>query len=163
MPIFRRYFVRLFLAVLAIISTFALCQAPKGRVENSDTKREQADALIQKAFERFAEEDFKGNVQVLKEAATIDPTNPKVWWKLCEAYQLTEEMTLAIDACKRNIEINPDGTSHNSLGLVYLAQKNYPHAQQEFEKATASSAADPIFYQNLVSPCQGPSSTKKQQ
>jgi len=116
----------------------------------SPSKCNQADALIQKALERFAAEDFKGNVQLLKEAATIDPTNPRVWWKLCEAYQLTDEMNLAIDACKRNIEINPDGVSHNSLGLVYLAQKDYAHAVPEFEKATADSATPPIIYQNLV-------------
>ncbi len=114
------------------------------------TKRQQADDLIQKALGKFAQEDFKGNVQLLKQAAAIDPDNPRVWSKLCEAYQLTDEMNLAIDACKHNIEINPDGTSHNSLGLVYLAQKDYPHAQEEFEKATADSSVAPIVYQNLV-------------
>jgi Flp pilus assembly protein TadD len=131
-------------------STVALCQSPQHHETSSSSKRDQADALIQKALERFAAEDFNGNVQLLKEAATIDPTNPRVWWKLCEAYQLTDEMSLAVGACKRNIEINPDRLSHNSLGLVYLAQKDYAHAAQEFEKATADSAADPIIYQNLV-------------
>src|SRR5208283_3210303 len=136
--------------VFGIMSTVALSQASKQRETNPPTNREQADALIQKALQRFAAEDFKGNVQLLKEASTIDPTNPRVWWKLCEAYQLTDEMNLAIDACKRNIEINPDGVSHNSLGLVYLAQKDYAHAVPEFEKATADSAADTFIYQNLV-------------
>jgi Tfp pilus assembly protein PilF len=136
--------------VFGIVSTVALCQSPKHQDTTSSSKRDQADALIQKALEKFAAEDFKGNVQLLKEAATIDPMNPRVWWKLCEAYQLTDEMNLAIDACKRNLEINPDGISHNSLGLVYLAQKDYAHAVPEFEKATADSAVPPIIYQNLV-------------
>jgi Flp pilus assembly protein TadD len=131
------------------MSTVALCQSPTPE-SSSPSKRDQADALIQKALQRFAAEDFKGNVRLLKEAATIDPTNPRVWWKLCEAYQLTDEMNLAIDACKHNIEINPDGLSHNSLGLVYLAQKDYARAAQEFEKAIADSARPPIIYQNLL-------------
>ena len=136
--------------IFGIVSTVALCQSPKQQETSSPSKRDRADTLIQKALERFAAEDFKGNVQLLKEAATIDPTNPRVWWKLCEAYQLTDEMNLAIDACKRNLEINPGGISHNSLGLVYLAQKDYAHAAQEFDKAIADSAAPPIIYQNLV-------------
>jgi Tfp pilus assembly protein PilF len=132
------------------MSTVALCQAPKPHETSSASERDQANALIQKALGRFAAEDFKGNVQLLKEAATIDPTNPRVWWKLCEAYQLTDEMNLAIDACKRNIEINPDGISHNSLGLVYHAQKDYAHAAQEFEKAIADPTVPAIVYQNLL-------------
>ncbi len=136
--------------VFGIASTVALCQSPKHQDTTSSSKRDQADALIQKALGRFAAEDFKGNIQLLKEAAAIDPTNPRVWWKLCEAYQLTDEMNLAIDACKHNIEIDPSGLSYNSLGLVYLAQKDYAHAAQEFEKAVADSAAPPIIYQNLL-------------
>lgn len=146
----RRFLLVCFVsATLGIWPIPAFCQSSKNEQTDS-AKRQEADELIQKALGRFAAEDFKGNVQLLKQAATIDPTNPKVWWKLCEAYQLTDEMSLAIDACKHNIEINPDGISHNSLGLVYLAQKDYAHAQQEFEKATADSSVPPIVYANLV-------------
>jgi Flp pilus assembly protein TadD len=150
MPIPRSLLVLFTSAVFGITWTVALCQSPQHHETSSPSNRAQADALIQKALQKLATENFKGNVQLLKEAATIDPTNPRVWWKLCEAYQLTDEMNLAIDACKRNIEISPDGVSHNSLGLVYLAQKDYAHAVPEFEKATADSAADTFVYQNLV-------------
>lgn len=111
--------------------------------------RVQADKLIQDAQEKFPESNFKKNVRLLKEAANIDPTNPRVWWKLCEAYQLTEEFDLAIAACKRNIEINPDGLSYNSLGLAYMGKKDFRNAVKAFERAVKDSP-EPPEYGNLV-------------
>jgi Tfp pilus assembly protein PilF len=137
-------------AVFGLASIAAFCQSPKHDDGGSQSKRQQADSLIQKALERFGAEDFKGNVQLLKEAATIDPTNPRVWWKLCEAYQLTDELNLAIEACQHNIKLDPGGLSYNSLGLVYLAQKDYAQAAKAFEKATADSEVPPIVHQNLL-------------
>jgi Tfp pilus assembly protein PilF len=135
----------------AMAPLVALCQSNKcdGNAPSSETKRQQADALIRKALERFATEDFKGNVQLLKEAAAIDPTNPRVWWKLCEAYQLTDEMPLAIQACQQNLKLDPSPLPYNSLGLVYLAQKDYEQAAKAFEKAT-TDPEPAIIHQNLL-------------
>jgi tetratricopeptide (TPR) repeat protein len=109
----------------------------------------RADELTREAGEKFSEGDFKENVRLLKAAANIDPTNPKVWWKLCEGYQLTDELDLSVAACKRNIEINPDGISYNSLGLAYLAKKDYPNAAGAFEKAVKDSQI-PQVHSNFV-------------
>jgi tetratricopeptide (TPR) repeat protein len=113
------------------------------------SNRAKAEDLIRQAGTKFSESDFKGNVQLLKSAANIDPTNPRVWWKLCEGYQLTDELDLAIDACKRNIEIHPDGISYNSLGLAYMAKKDYPNAVSAFEKSTKDFRSA-VSYSNLV-------------
>jgi Flp pilus assembly protein TadD len=137
-------------AIFGIASITASCQSPKHDDNGSQSKRQQADSLIQKALERFGAEDFKGNVQLLKEAATIDPTNPRVWWKLCEAYQLTDEMNLAIGACQHNIKLDPSPLSYNSLGLVYLAQKDYQQAAVAFEKATTDSEVPFIVLENYL-------------
>jgi len=45
---------------------------------------DKANLLIAQADEKLAANDLKGNTQLLGEAASVDPTNPKVWWKLCE-------------------------------------------------------------------------------
>lgn len=138
------------LTIVGIASIGAACQSPKHDAESPQSKRQQADSLIQKALERFAAEDFKGNVQLLKQAATIDPTNPRVWWKLCEAYQLTDEMNLAIESCQHNIKLDPSPLSHNSLGLVYLAQKDYQQAAVAFEKATTDSEVPFMVLENYL-------------
>jgi tetratricopeptide (TPR) repeat protein len=112
--------------------------------------RAKADDLITDAGKKFAADDLKGNVQLLKDAARIDPTNPRVWWKLCEGYQLTEELDLAIAACKQNLELHPtDGTSYNSLGLAYMAKKDYSKAVEAFETAVVKSP-QPVVYGNYV-------------
>ena len=116
----------------------------------SGEERERADTLIQNAAKKFAIGDFKGNVELLKEAATMDPENPRVWWKLCEGYSLTDELTLAVSACQRNVELNPDGISYNSLGLAFLAQHDFAQATQAFEKAIADPKVPPLVYQNLM-------------
>ena len=112
--------------------------------------RAKADNLITDAGKKFAANDLKGNVQLLKDAARIDPTNPRVWWKLCEGYQLIEELDLAIAACKQNVELHPTaGISYNSLGLAYMAKQDYSKAVGAFETAVVKSP-QPALYHNYV-------------
>jgi len=113
------------------------------------SKRDEADGLIWEAGQELSKGNDKENIRLLKEAAQLDPTNPKVWWKLCEGYQFTDELELGVAACKRDIELHHSPLSYNSLGLAYLAQRNYPEAAKTFEKAVQGSP-DPSIHKNLV-------------
>jgi tetratricopeptide (TPR) repeat protein len=135
----------------ALILVLFLCPALVGCAGLAERwNRARADDLITDAGEKFVANDLKGNVQLLKDAARIDPTNPRVWWKLCEGYQLIEEPDLAIAACTQNVELHPtDSISYNSLGLAYMAKKDCPNAVSAFEKATKDSHSA-LLYGNLV-------------
>ena len=109
-------------------------------------KRWQSDVLINEAGQKFGAGDFKENVRLLKRAADIDPTYPRAWWKLCEGYQLTKELDLAIAACQRNVGLDPTGLSYNSLGLAYDTKKDYDHAAQAYQKAVADSNIPQIHF-----------------
>jgi tetratricopeptide (TPR) repeat protein len=113
------------------------------------SKRDEADGLIWEAGQKLSEGKDKENIRLLEEASQLDPTNPRVWWKLCEGYQFTEELDLAVAACKRDVELHHSPLSYNSLGLAYLAQKNYSEAARSFEKAVQGSQ-DPNIHKNLV-------------
>lgn len=113
------------------------------------SKRERADRLIWEAGQKLSEGDKSENTRLLEAATRLDPSNPRVWWKLCEGYQLTEELNLAVAACHRDIELHPSPPSYNSLGLVYLAQRNYLESAKTFEKAIQGSQ-DPSIYKNLI-------------
>jgi tetratricopeptide (TPR) repeat protein len=137
--------------VPARILLLLLCPGLVGCVGLAERwNRAKADDLIADAGEKFAANDLKGSVQLLKDAARIDPTNPKVWWKLCEGYQFTNELELAIAACKQEIHLRPnDGLSYNSLGLAYMAGKDYARAADAFETAVAKSPRS-VLYGNYV-------------
>lgn len=111
-------------------------------------KRVYADWVISDADQKLG--NGKERVRLLNKAARIDPTNPRVWWKLCEGYQFTNELNLAIAACNQNIKLHPnDGLSYNSLGLAYMASKDYAAAADAFETAVAKSPR-PEVYGNYV-------------
>lgn len=133
--------IRSFVAVV-----FALIAATSSRCQTSatDSKHETAETLIKLAAARFAAGDFRKNADLLKQAAETDPDNARVWWKLCEAYQLTEELDLALKACKQELKLHPSSSSHNGLGLVYLTRKEYHEAAAEFEKAATDSSISQI-------------------
>ena len=119
---------------------FLLILPGLGQSQTSNpSKRKASDTLIQQAATSFAAGDFRKNTTLLKQAADTDPENPKVWWKLCEAYQLTDQLSLAVKACEEQLNRYPSGSSHNGLGLVYLARKEYRQAADEFEKAAVGS------------------------
>jgi tetratricopeptide (TPR) repeat protein len=113
------------------------------------SKRERADRLIWEAEQGLSKGDKNENTRLLEDAARLDPSNPRVWWKLCEGYQFTGELNLAVAACHRNIELHPSPLSYNSLGLVYLDQKDYFESAKTFEIA-AQNSEDPDIYKNLV-------------
>jgi len=135
---FSNHFVRSSMtsAFILIAAISSGCQT-SNRGDNS--KSQVAETLIQQAAASFAAGDFRKNADLLKQAADTDRDNRKVWWKLCEAYQLTEELDLAVKACKQELNLHPSSSAHNGLGLVYLARKEYPQAAIEFEKAAADS------------------------
>jgi Tfp pilus assembly protein PilF len=133
---FSHHFLRSFLtsAFVLIVAASSGCQ-----ISNTDSKNEAAETLIRQAAASFAAGDFRKNADLLKQAADTDSNNRKVWWKLCEAYQLTNELDLAVKACKQELSLRPSSSSHNGLGLVYLAKKDWPQAAFEFEKAAGDS------------------------
>lgn len=131
------------------VTAIVLCLCLAGCGLTQKWNRARADDLISEAGKKFAESDFKGNIQLLSKAAKIDSRNPRVWWKLCEGYQLTEDFDLAIAACRRNIAVHADAISYNSLGLAYMAKRDYANAASAFEESVKQSPSG-IFYRNLV-------------
>ncbi len=137
------------IAVPALVTVLLSAGCSQTSNAENGSKQERAEALIQRAGKSFADSDFRKNLDLLKEAAATDPQNIRVWWKLCEAYQLTEELDLAVKACEQQLTLHPSSISHNGLGLVYLAKKDYAKAASEFEKA-ASDSDVPVIHSNYV-------------
>jgi tetratricopeptide (TPR) repeat protein len=100
----------------------------------------KSEALMRESDESISVSDYKKNLAIMKNAAAVDPENPQVWAKLCEAYGLTGEIDSAIKACEHRITLDPTESPYNSLGLTYEEKKDYASAASAFEKATSHSA-----------------------
>lgn len=122
-------------------SSFLVSHLPKS------LRREMAGTLISDAVKKEERKDYKANIERLKEAAKMDPTHLKVWWKLCDSYEHTNELDLALDACRHEADLSPDEFSYLSLGDVYMARKEHSLAVQAFETA---GQKDPQFCEVTV-------------
>ena len=133
----RRSYMRLALALILLSSsTFLAC----------NSQAHECEALIEEAREQFGKGDFRKNADLLAKATSLDPQNGKAWSRLCEAYQLTEELDLAVAACQKRIALGSSDIAFNSLGLVYLAKRDYANAATAFEKAAKGSKTSAIHH-----------------
>jgi Tfp pilus assembly protein PilF len=137
------------IAIPALVLVMVLPGCSQASNAEDGSNQERAENLIRMAGKSFAGGNFRKNADLLKEAAATDPQNIRVWWKLCEAYQLTGELDLAVKACEQQLSLHPSSSSHNGLGLVYLAKKDSAKAASEFEKAAANTD-DQSYYSNYV-------------
>jgi Flp pilus assembly protein TadD len=97
--------------------------------------------LIRKSRASFAAGDYKKTADILNEAASTDPENPDVWWRLCSAYRFAGEFDLALKACKRQVQLLPhDWKSYRDLGYVYLGKTDFAQAAAAFGEATLLSS-----------------------
>jgi tetratricopeptide (TPR) repeat protein len=97
----------------------------------------RADLLISNAHERRDAKDYRKSVDLLKQAASIAPKYPEVWYELCVAYEYTNEYDLAVQSCQQQVNLNPSAVSYNSLGMAYWDTKDYDKAATAFEQAVA--------------------------
>jgi tetratricopeptide (TPR) repeat protein len=72
----------------------------------------------------------------LKQAAAMEPDNPRAWYALGLVHLGASEPKLAIDDMERVVKIDPaDADAHYFLGSFYISLADYPHAKEEFEAA----------------------------
>lgn len=72
----------------------------------------------------------------LKQAATVDHKNVRIWYCLGLTHLAESRSDLAVDDFKQAIKLNPESAdSHYYLGSLYRSLKDYDQAILEFEEA----------------------------
>ena len=72
----------------------------------------------------------------MKQAATIDPKDVRIWYCLGLTHLAESKSDLAVEDFKQAIKLNPaNADSHYYLGSLYRSLKEYDQAIQEFEEA----------------------------
>jgi len=89
-------------------------------------------------------------VKMLEDAAKHDPKNAKVYYNLCTAYYLLNDIVRARSAIAKAIELEPNSAAVlNQLGLIQIDEGDYAHAVQSFRSAIAARPKDPTSLYNL--------------
>lgn len=68
----------------------------------------------------------------LKRAVEIEPLSPNYNADLCELYYFTNRTGDAFAQCRKTQQINPDFSYNHALKYIYINQKRYDEAAQEF-------------------------------
>lgn len=77
----------------------------------------------------------------LKQAAAMDPANPRVWYALGLTHLDAGNPKAAIDDMLHVVKVDPtDADSHYFLGSFYLSLADYAHAKEEYETAIKLNA-----------------------
>lgn len=112
----------------------------------------------------LAAEDAKNwdvAIQSFEKASTLDPSQNVVWGRLADSYVALSKsktgadqdqlLAKAVDAYQKAIALKPDAPEyHNNFALALAAEKKFPEAQAELQKAAQLDAANAgKYYYNL--------------
>ena len=74
--------------------------------------------------------------EALKQAAAMDPSNPRTWYSLGILHLGAGDPKLAIGDMDHAVKLDPnDADAHYFLGTFYLNLGDYEHAKESFEEA----------------------------
>ena len=71
---------------------------------------------------RMAQKQYEAAIEVFKHAASIDPSSARTFQLLGEAYLLTKQGSLGVDALNKALELDPVGMAECHLQLAHLYQ-----------------------------------------
>ncbi len=105
-----------------------LPQTPSAaRVQNPEAK-----ALYKRGFDAFANDRHDEAISFYEKALAIDPELSIAWNGLSLAHRQKGDLTAAIEAGKRLIELEPDDAlSHTNLSILYQRRGMIPEAEEE--------------------------------
>jgi Flp pilus assembly protein TadD len=67
----------------------------------------------------FSTGEYTTAIYFLKQAVTAEPRHPSAWKDLCRAYLPLDQIDAAVDACLRQIDVNPQSPGvYGALGAA---------------------------------------------
>ena len=108
------------------------------------------DSLIEKADEAYMSENLKLAKDYLYEAQRYYDRNQEVLFKLGYICSQQEAYDEAIDFLKSALDIEHDAATHNLLGSIYRAKKEYDSAAESYEAAIRVDELNSVTYFNYA-------------
>lgn len=99
---------------------------------------------------------WQSEIALWEDVTVKSPKKGRGYGALGHAYQRSGFADRAEAAYRRAIELSPrDHIARNNLGALYLAEKRYEEAVQEFSEGQRLSGASPVIHFNMGLACAG--------
>ncbi|PYV81556.1 MAG: hypothetical protein DMG93_15015, partial [Acidobacteria bacterium] len=90
---------------------------------SADLKGDELYDAAKAAFERG---NFQTSIELMKKVVADEPKHKTAWMDLGRAYMVLRQTDNAIDAFKKQAELDPyDEYAYDSLGWAYTTQRKY--------------------------------------
>jgi tetratricopeptide (TPR) repeat protein/transglutaminase-like putative cysteine protease len=107
------------------------------------TSDESPDELFNSAMQAATNNNFSLAIELLQRVARADPKHKGLWDALGTAYLSSSRNQQAVDAFKKQVEINPyDEYAYRGLGMAYEAMQQYDDAIAQYQKQLEVSPLD---------------------
>ena len=92
----------------------------------------EAKALYKRGFDAFANDRHDEAIALYEQALALDPELAIAWNGLSLAHRQKGDLSAAIEAGKRLVELEPDDAlSHTNLSILYQRRGMIPEAEEE--------------------------------
>ena len=92
--------------------------------------------LLNRAYEKFKEKDWKAVEQMTTRAISLDPANAMAYVNRSGARAELGLLSTALEDCNRAIQLNPGlGLAHNNCGYTYELMGRAKQAELEYQQA----------------------------
>ncbi|MDR2349293.1 MAG: tetratricopeptide repeat protein [Deltaproteobacteria bacterium] len=120
--------------VLFVLVFLAGCGGGKRRGSRDAQSSHQLQSLIDLSVVAIQTGYYAQALQTLGEAERLAPNNPEVKHHIGRTYFHLNRLDDAVSYYERALALDPGKTDiHNSLGVVYMARKEYEKARAEFQ------------------------------
>lgn len=94
------------------------------------------DGILEMAEQYFKVKNFKTAENLYLKAASLSPTEPKIYNRLGIIYLENKNFRDAVAAFEQAVKIDPNvALRHANLGIAYLEMKKYTLAERAFKEA----------------------------
>ena len=88
-------------------------------------------------------------VEAFREVTRITPASANAYTNYGAALQLSGDLEGSADAYRRSLAIEPSAGAYSNVGTAYYFLRKFPEAVANYQRATALSEHDQVFWGNL--------------
>lgn len=109
--------------------------------------QEQVEAIMDKGYNKYLEEDYQGAILDFQKALSYDSTNAEIYYLIGACKSIIGETKAAMESLDKAISLRPDyAAAYYEKGYIYLTDQNAEKAIEAFDKTIQYNPDFPEAY-----------------